>query len=313
MVIGRPSLWAIGALGFALRGGIVLLLLPILVLPTPVEARLALGTNLGSAGLTPLFLSNVALAGALLIIPLSLALMALAQLELVAFERVVTDDETIEQRGQSTVVPVRGRERFRLFGELVFLQVTAFVFIAAAALPLAKGIVQVTTDEILRPSVPGGSIYLRVFSGVREPLIALLVAVVIVEVIAAIVSRQLMARRFGLAGGVGSGSGTAGGSVVRASFGRLIRQPLGILATAALGWALSLAVLGPVLWTLLLAWDAVRSTYLATGLQTDPQAIVGLVLVTVALAAVFVAGLLLCGIVSALRAALWTMEGLRRS
>jgi len=310
VVIGRPSLWLIGALGFALRGGILFLLLPIFVLPTPVEARLLLGTNLGSAGLTPSFLANLALASALLIIPIAFALLALAYLELAAFERVVGDDETAEQRDDRPPARLSGGGRRRLIGWLAAVQLAGVAVLAAAALPLANAIVGVTTGEILRPTIPGGSIYMRVLGGVREPLAVILAAVVVVEVLTALISRELLVRGFGLRLGAAAGPGAR--SVLAESLGRAFVQPVRTVASAVLGWAISLAVLMPVVLSLLLAWEMVRSTYLATGSQTDAQSVTGLVLVTLALVAVFVAGVLLCGLASAIRSSLWTIDVLRR-
>jgi hypothetical protein len=313
VVVGRPSLWLIGSLGFALRGGILVVLLPIIVLPTPVEARLILGTNLGSTGLTPAFLSTVGLAGALLIIPIALALLAIAYLELAAFERIVGDEETAEQRDDQTPATLSRGQRRRLISWLLVVQLAAVVVLAVAALPLANAVIQVTTEEILRPSVPGGSIYERVLGGVREPLALFLAVVVVVEMLTALASRQLLVRGFGLVLHPRPSSGLGVRSALAAALARPVRQPLRTVGTALLGWALSLGVLIPVLWSLALAWQTVRSTYLATGSRTDAQSVTGLVLVTVALAAVFAAGLLLCGLASALRSALWTMDGLRRS
>jgi hypothetical protein len=313
VVIGRPSLWVIGALGFTLRGGILVLLLPIFVLPTPVEARLLLGANLGSTGLTPSFLSSVGLAGALLIIPTAIALLVIAYLELAAFERIVADEETAEQREERPSVALSGGAG-RLISWLVAVQLAGVVLLAAAALPLANAVIEVTTGEILRPSVPGGSIYLRVLSGVRDPLAGFLAAVVVVEMLTALVSRQLLLRAFGLHLRPSSRLGVRSALVaaLAAALARPFRHPFRTLGTAALGWTLSLSVLAPVVWSLLLAWETVRSTYLATGSRTDAQSVTGLVVVTIALAAVFVASVLLCGLASAIRSGLWTMDGLRR-
>ena len=46
----QSQLWLLGTLSFILRGGLVVMLLPIVVLPTQVEVRLMLGGNLGSSG-----------------------------------------------------------------------------------------------------------------------------------------------------------------------------------------------------------------------------------------------------------------------
>ena len=88
--------------GFSLRGGIVFLTVPILVLPTSVEVRLLLGDNLSSTGLTPGFFLLVA---ALSLATLGLALLVLyvlARCELAALTRFVnaTSDRARNMRGR---------------------------------------------------------------------------------------------------------------------------------------------------------------------------------------------------------------------
>ncbi|MDQ3937451.1 MAG: hypothetical protein M3253_02080, partial [Chloroflexota bacterium] len=66
VVAGQPSLWLLGALGFAGRGGVLLLAIPMLVLPTPIELRILVGSNLGSGGFSPGFYVVLAVAAAVL-------------------------------------------------------------------------------------------------------------------------------------------------------------------------------------------------------------------------------------------------------
>ena len=99
-------------IGFSLRGGILLLLLPIIVLPTQVEVRLLLGHYLGSTGFTPSFfglLVVLAVFAALLIVG---ALLVLARIELSSFERVIADPE-IAARTAYKPVPVDTTARRR--------------------------------------------------------------------------------------------------------------------------------------------------------------------------------------------------------
>ena len=85
----HPFLLVLGMLGFSLRGGIVLLIVPILVLPTAVEVRFLLGDSLGSRGLTPGFFLLVAALSAAALAAALFALYALARIELASFTRFV--------------------------------------------------------------------------------------------------------------------------------------------------------------------------------------------------------------------------------
>lgn len=305
VVAGRPSLWLIGGLGFACRGGIAVLALPMLVVPTPVEVRLLLGESLGSAGLTPEFfaaLVPVAAVGAVLGL---IVLVLIAQSELAAFERFVADPESAELRDRHEPHALTAAARRRVLVSLFVIECLAVLAMLIAALPLARAVGEVTLQELLRPSPGNASLYSRVLFGVREPLLVLLPAIVLVDAFSATAARRLLASAFGLAP-----AGRTGGV---ASLWRLvaepIRHPLRVAGTSVLGWTISLGVLLPAAWALTVAAEATRATHLAPH-ATDPEIIPAVVVMTLVFVAVWVAIVLLAGFVSAVRAALWTAETL---
>jgi hypothetical protein len=298
VVLSNPWLWLLGALGFAVRGGIFLLALLIIVLPTPVEVRQLLGENLSSSGLTPAFLGLlVSIAGAALIV-VGGALLLAAGVELAAFRRFVSDPESGLEAGRAGGAVAADTGRRGLLAWLFVVQLAAAVLVALAALPLAVSVYDATTQELLRPTPGGEVLYIRVLSAVREPLLFLLIAIVLIDLLTASVSRHLMTGHYGLAAPSGL-------------VPRLARRPLGLLATAALTWLLSAVVLVPVAWVVDIAWDATRSAYLGQRAEVDPQALAWLAVVTVVFAAMWAAAVLAAGFVSALRAGLWTAESLR--
>lgn len=309
---GQPSLWVIGALGFALRGGLVVLTLPILVLPTPVEVRLLLGSNLGSAGLSPAFLGYLAQVGALLLVSAGAGLLLLAYLELVSFERLVRDPETADVREDVDPARPSSPDRLRLLRRLFAVQLIGAAVLAACALPLIEAVLTTTTNEILRPTPGGASIYLRVAGAVGAQALFLAGAVVVVEFVSALATRRLLVEGFGLA--QLDGKRRLGGvlGALTWAVSRLLRHPVGVLGTAAAGWVASVVLLAPAAWGMLLAWDAVRSTYLAASGRSDVQTLTGMLIVTLALAGIFVSGAVLGGVASALRGGLWSVEALRR-
>jgi hypothetical protein len=312
-VISRPSLWLLGALGFTLRGGLVFLLSAMVVLPTPVELRILLGSNLGSAGLAPSFVALLGVAAALAVLLLLGVAAVLAYLELAAFERLVTSSETDEQRAGRTAIVPNGPARHWLVAGIFAVQLLAVGALALAAIPLVSAIIDVAYQEIIRPSL-GGTIYARVLGGVREPLFVLVAAVVVVEMGSALATRRLLRRGFGLASAPPARGTAMLGAVAQALLAavlRPLRQPVGTLATLLLVWLVSVAALVPLGWGIVTAWQSVRGTYLGVASFSDASAMVGVGLVTLALVVMWIMALLVGGFVSALRAALWSADGLR--
>jgi hypothetical protein len=311
VVAGQPSLWLLGALGFAGRGGLVLLALPIIVVPTPIEMRLLVGSNLGSSGFSPAFYGMLAIGGALVALLAVAGLAAAAYAEMAAFERLAADPETAEQRKGRSAVTLENRPRRSLFAGLLLIQLTALAALALAAMPLAETLVRSAYDEVQRPGM-GGSLYSRMLDDAGGPFFVLLAVLVLVEMVSAMASRRLLVASFGL-----SPSATGNFALPRAlasAFGGALLQPLHsplrtLLSLVAV-WTASLAVLLPVGWAIQAVWLAVRSTYLGASSVSTPEAMIGLIIVTPALAGIWAMALLLAGFAAALRATIWSVEAL---
>lgn len=311
VVVSSPWLWLLGAIGFAVRGGIFLLALLIIVLPTPVDVRQLLGENLASSGLAPAFFALLVPLAAAALIAVAGALLVAAWVELAAFKRFVGDAERgTEAHAEPAEVAAGAAGRGGLMVRLFLVQLAAVVLLALAAVPLALSVYDATTQELLRPTPGGEVLYIRVISAVREPLFFLLIAIVVIDMITASASRHILARHFGV--GVAPGWATRSrAAALRAAVGRLLRRGLRLLATSALAWLLSAVVLAPVAWALDVAWDATRGAYLGQRAELDPQALAWLAVITVVFAAMWGAAVLAAGFVSAVRAGLWTAESLR--
>ena len=289
----HPVLLLVGVIGFALRGGIVLLTVPILILPTQVEVRLALGGNLGSTGLTGGFFVIV---GALSILAFALGLLCLytlARCELAAFTRFVNHAERGEQLARPTPGRVDAPTRRTATVRIFVVESLALLAILMAAVPLAAAIGDATLSEILLPSSTG-SIYGRILGRVTAPLVGFVVALVLVEGISAVAVRAVLAQPFGLARHAG-----------------VLRRPLRKIAVAVVGWALFIGALAVGLLALAPTWDVVRAVFLSRGLSGDIRDIASAMVVALLFGAVYAAALLLCGLVSAFRSGLWTFASLR--
>ena len=111
VVVGDPGLWLLGLLGFAARGGLLLLALPIVTIPGPVLLSIVFRDQVSSAnGLadSPLLvlLGAMVVAGVILF-----GVLAAAWAEVHAFERTVSDPETEVLRGGRVARPMEGGER----------------------------------------------------------------------------------------------------------------------------------------------------------------------------------------------------------
>lgn len=288
--VEQPSLWLLGTLSFVLRGGIVVMLLPILVLPTQVEVRLMLGGSLGTTGFTPSFWTIL---GAATIFSTGLVmavLYALAQIEIAAFDRLNRDPDF------DTGTPVRDPgARVR---DLFVIDSLTLIALLLAAVPLAAALGQVSFQEVLNPS-SSAPIFDRVVSQLTAPLALVAVAFPLIDSISATWVRGLL-------------EGRSVGSALVGSVGAIVRRPLWFIATTLVAWAaLGLAV-AATYWALTVAWQATRATLLATTSISDMLSSIAPLLVSVLLAGVFVCGLAICGYVAGFRNALWTVTDPRR-
>jgi hypothetical protein len=283
----------LGIIGFALRGGIVFLTVPILILPTSVEARLLLGSNLGSTGLTGTFYVLVAALSALTLLAAVVILYVLARSELALFARFVNSSAPSAEHAWLRPGPVADERRNHLVARLYVIQALALLGVLVAAVPLAAAIGQVTLQEILLPSSTA-SIYARIARDVALPVIGWIGAIILVEAVSAVATRRVLAASFGLRVHV-----------------RMARHPFRPVLVAAIGWLLFVGAIVLSLAALGLSWDVVRSVFLTTGLSGESSEVVSAVLVALLFATVFTGALVLCGLVSTIRAGLWTLASLR--
>jgi hypothetical protein len=308
IVTSQPKLWLLGMVGFSLRGGILLLLLPIIVLPTQVEVRLLLGHYLGSTGFTTSFwgiLVALAVFASLLTVG---ALLILARIELSSFERVIADPEIAARTAYKPVRVISGARR-RLFLRLFAVQVLAFIALIACAAPVAWSVVQTSYTEVTRPTSTA-PIYERVLGTVGEQLFFLLIALVVIEMISSLTSRELLVRAFGWR----ERTSTRRLWIIPALAAAAtypFRSPVRSLGTSVVNWTLTAVVVISSIWALSVAWSAVRGAFLTSVSFSDVSEDAGMLLAALGLSTVFVLAICLTGFASALRAALWSVDRLR--
>ncbi|HUR15662.1 MAG TPA: hypothetical protein VMZ33_00125 [Candidatus Limnocylindrales bacterium] len=297
VVAGQPRLWLLGAAGFLLRGGIVVLIAPVLVVPTQVEIRLLLGDYLGTSGITPSFyplVIGIAVVAAVVLLGLVLVL---ARLELGLFDALSTDERVAAHVGDWQPIARGEASRGTLFARLVTVQVWTVIAILIAALPLALAIGETAYAEVIRPTSPA-PIYQRVLGAVTVPFMLFVGAFLAIEALSAVISRRLLVGRRSSLGLIGAAT---------SGLRRVIRSPLRTLAAALSGWALALVALTPVLAIIVVTWQPVRRAFLSSvsfGDVVEPRTLMA----AIVLAGSFVIGLVVAGFVSAVRSAIWTVD-----
>jgi hypothetical protein len=188
---------------------------------------------------------------------------------------------------------IEGSRHTPVVQRLFIVQALALLVVLVAAVPLAAAIGQATLQEILLPSSTA-SIYVRIASDVSLPFAGWLAAIVLIEAVSAVLVRRVLAGGFGLH-----------------AYSRIGHNPLRAVLVAVMGWLLFVGALVLSLAALAFAWDAVRSVFLSSGLSGDLRDVFGALLVALMFGTVFAGALVLCGLVSTIRAGLWTLASLR--
>lgn len=307
VALGRPSLWLLGALGFAGRGGLLVLALPIITIPSPVVLSIIFRGRFAATGISSELEAMIALIVAGLLVS---GLLLAAYADVAAFERLAGDPETDELRAGVEPRPLASGERRWLVLTLAAIQAVALIPAFIAALGLYAGMTGLFISEITAPSALEVPLLLRVLSAARDPLLALLLLLLLADMVYALASRAVLAWHFR----VGVAHQARPGSVMTAAMQgaeRLVTRPFRTMATAVLAWSMSLIVIVPIVWASLVAWDVVRAAYLSPAGLREPTVLAVAVSVSIGFAAIWVAGAILAGFASAVRAALWSADALR--
>jgi hypothetical protein len=304
IVIGEPRLWILGIAGFLFRGGWLALAVPIWTMPSPVAVTTLIGADaIGTGGLTPGLITVIAAIFGSVVLILVVSAVGSAWVDLVAFEHFVRERETADLRaGRQPVVLSAGNRRGVVL-RLVSLYAGALVPAAAALIVAAIAIGQATYQDFLLPGRLEVPLLLRVAGAATGPLLVLALLLIAAEVIASVGTRRLLGSRFGLRGDGGPRpTDPDDGAGARASGSKL----LALLRTLALCWATTLLFVIPGLASTLTGWAAVRTMFLAPNALRDLDATIAAGGVTLVFVALWAAALVLAGVSSALRSALWS-------
>jgi GNAT superfamily N-acetyltransferase len=281
--LGRPEWWAMALAAFLVRGGIVVVVLPLVSLPTVAQLSTLLAPAvetvvLGGQTLAGALVGGLALAATL--IALGLCGLAGAWFDL-ALARDAADDEDLELPASRVGISTGQAFRIRLLAHLP--TALALVYATYRLVPLAY-------DELTSPGDATVSVVTRVFDRAPDAVAVVLLAWLAGETVGALAVRHAAA-------------GAPIGRALVHSVRQLLR-PRG-LATLVVTSAVLVGIGLPFLLALGRTWEHVRTYVLE---QVD---VVPLVAALVLLVGTWILGLAVLGAGLAWRASAWTVEANR--
>jgi hypothetical protein len=287
VTIATPATWSLGLATFLVRGGILVFLVPIVVLPTTTGLANVLGPVVTSVAFGSVPAATIVVSGVLalgLAVCLTLVGWLAGALEGEGIRIIAMDEETFGSK-PGPVQPVDGRLAARILVTRLLAAIPFAVVLGWGAARLAT----VTYGELTSPFDVDTPIAIRVILATPEVVVALLVAWMISGIIGAMAVRRVVL----------SGDGVV--RSLRIAVATSVRHPLVSLARFWIPTVALVAVLVPSVLAARAAWRAIAA---ALRDPSDPRAILTTVLVLVVL---WATGLLLCSVVCAWRSAVWTV------
>jgi hypothetical protein len=324
-VVADPGLWLLGALSFSVRGGVLLVLLPLLWVPSPVLLSIFLGRYITTSGLSAEAgpLAGVITVGAVLAIVAAIFVAAYAQLA--SFERVATSDETASLRGGRLPRPVEGGLRRGLILRLAALNLLGLIPIGVLLGTIGERIAKVIVAELQFPTSLDKPFALTVLGRVSDDLLVLAAVAVVMELLVTLAAHQLLAAHFrvlpdGLVADPKDPHATppipAGRhpdvQAATAGIARLGRQPARTLVVGVTAWLITAAAVAVMIVGAILGLEMLRALlFRAAGEALHEELLfIARLLALGAFGAIWVGGITLAGFASSLRGALWTTNTL---
>lgn len=293
VMLATPATWPLALGAFLTRGGIVLVALPLVVLPTPVGLGNVLGPTLTSIAFGSVSTEVLIVLGLIVVVALALLVVGgwlAAALEMEAI-RIVALDEDVAGSRPLRVSPAPGRTAARVLAARVIADIPLGLVLAWGVIRL----VVVTYDELTSPLDVSTPIVLRILRGAPEVVFGIGLAWMVGEIVGAVAARRIVLADDGV------------GAALRFSVRSFARDPLSALASFWVPTLGLIVVLASSALAAAAAAGAVRSVLREPG---DPVAVLVAVLSLVLL---WVVGLLLAAVVCAWRTAVWTVAELARN
>ena len=292
VTLAVPASWPLALAAFLLRGGFVAVLLPIVVLPSPVGLGNVLApvfTAVAFRGLSGELVAGLGLVLVVLAAWVVVGGLLAALLETEAIRLAVrADDENADAAASAGARSDALLSARQVAARILGARIVAHLPTVAAMTVGSVVLVTVAYRELTSPVDVATPIVIRVLRGAPEAVTAVVAAWMLGEILGGIAARRI----------VNGGAGVR--RALREACAELIRHPLTVLLRSLVPTAALVLVLVPSLLAASAAWVILRIA-LRSGL--DPLAAPALVLFV----GVWTVGLLLIGIASAWRGTVWSM------
>jgi hypothetical protein len=296
VTLGRPAWWLLALASFLVRGGFVLFLLPIVVLPSPLALSNLVGPLVVAIAFGRIDADVIVVTGAAAGVLLGWLLAGgwlAATIEL-ALLREVADaaaDEGVGVPGVAMPPGSRVGGDRGVVGRMLAARLLASVPLAIAIGFGSVGVIAVTYAELTRPSEVAAPLVARVALGAAAPLAVIVAAWCIAEVVGGFACRRIA---------------LAGTSVGRGLFGAardLVIRPRLVLLPWLVTTAWFLAVVAAALLAAAVAWSRLLAA-LSVRLTDPATAVIALV----TFVAIWLAALVLTGLFAAIRSSAMTFQ-----
>jgi len=299
VTLGRPAWWLLALAGFLVRGGFIVFLIPIVVLPSPlaisnVVAPFIVPMALGRIGPEMIALLIAGGAGLFAWLLLGGAIAAATDLALTRDAVAAAADEGVATPPEGPASIDSERRDRGLVGTILAARLIAWLPLAAAlAIGLVR-IVAVTYVELTRPAEVESPLALRVALGAAGELAVMAVAWVFGELVGGLASRWIVLDR------------APTGPALAAAARDVVRRPASTLLPWLVTTLMLLLILGGSVGAASVAWSRVT---VALANRTPDVATVAISLLL--FVAIWLAALVLGGLFAAVRCSVLTFEHLR--
>jgi hypothetical protein len=298
VTVGTPATWPLALATFLVRGGVILILLPIVVLPTTVGLGNVFGPTLTSVAFGSVPVQVIVAAGAVGVVALAWLVVGgwlAAALEAEGARIVARDEEIVAFAAagispETAVMMSSGSVAARILVARLIACVPLALVVALGSIRL----VFVTYRELTSPIDVSTPITLRVLRGSPEVVVAVIVAWTFAEIVGAVAARRIALGHAGV------------GEALTGALSVLVRKPLSSLARFVIPTMVLLVILVPAAVAASSTWEAVGSVL------GDPGEPVALLLTVVAFVGLWAVGLVVVAVVCAWRAAIWTVAEVGR-
>jgi hypothetical protein len=306
VTIGRPDWWLLALTGFLVRGGFIVFVLPIVLLPSPlvisnIVAPLIIPIAFGRIGIDAIAIALGTFAVLLGWLVVGGWIAAAADAALIREEVAAAVDEGVGSTtdgasadGHRTAAAI-ARPYRSLVGKLLIARLVAWVPLAIAiAVGLAR-IVAITYGQLTLPAEVAVPLALRVALEAAPELAVIAVTWVVGELVGGLAGRRIVL------------DGVHTWPALLAAVSDVVRRPGSTLLPWLVATALFLVILGGTVGAASIAWSGVIDAL--SSRTADPPTVALNVLVFVA---IWLAALVVAGFLAAIRASLQTFEEVRR-